>query len=133
MQFPAKLDQLPAMLNFIRLKASHHQVPSDKLFRIELAAEEALVNIISYAYPQSSPHFLNIECDKKGAHRFEIVIFDRGVPFNPIDAEINVNKDESIEKRKIGGLGIFMIRKLVDEAVYSREGDENVLKLVTIL
>lgn len=100
----------------------------DKTIRkIELACEEAIVNIISYAYPDEKGILL-IQCEKKRG-RFEITIRDHGVPFNPIDVEISPEIDKPAQERRVGGLGIFLIRKAIDEASYQREKDENVLRL----
>lgn len=134
MNFSAEIQHLPEMLKFIRNSALEEGMSVDKVYKIELASEEALVNIISYAYPH---HFkektLSIECRKQGKNRFEVLIRDKGVPFNPIEAEINVDLDKSIEQRKIGGLGIYMIRKLVDEVCYQRKEGENILRIIAIL
>lgn len=133
MEFSAELKRLPEMMEFIQNSAFKAGVTEDKIYKMELASEEALVNIISYAYPEIDKKFLIIECQKSGNSRFEIIIRDKGVAFNPIEADIDVNLNQSIEDRKIGGLGIFMIRKLVDEVSYQRVGEENILKIVTFL
>lgn len=130
MEFPVNLEQLPQMLAFIRDSATQAQLSEERLYRVELASEEALVNVISYAYQQQKKNqTLTIQCHHQKDKRFEIDIRDHGVPFNPLEAEINVDIHQPVEERKIGGLGIFMIRKLIDEAIYQRIGDENVLKL----
>lgn len=133
MDFPADLECLPQMLDFIRERAASLGMPEEKIYKMELASEEALVNIISYAYPGKSEKkiaTLSLDCQKLGTTRFEVLIRDRGVPFNPIDAEITVDIHKPIEERKIGGLGIFMIRKLLDEVSYQRVGEENILRMV---
>ena len=96
--------------------------------KIQLASEEAIVNVISYAYPEKKG-MLWIDCEKKG-QRFEITVRDHGLPFNPIDVEVNPQLDQPVQARKIGGLGIFLIRKAIDEVSYQRVDDENVLRLV---
>ena len=133
MEFPAEIDHLPEMLAFIRFAVQQTGISEEKLYKVELASEEALVNIISYAYPEKKQNRLHIDCQTKPGRRFEVTIRDQGLPFNPIDADIDVDIHQPIEERKIGGLGIFMIRKLIDEVSYQRVGEENVFKMVTIL
>lgn len=130
MEFVAELNNLPKMLEFIRGSAIQKNILEEKIYKIELASEEALVNIISYAFDENEQNTLIIECKTDKSHRFEVVIRDSGIPFNPIDAEVDENVFKPIEERKIGGLGIFMIRKLVDETSYQRVGNENILTLV---
>lgn len=135
MDFFADLNQLPQMMNYIREQAIHYGMGEDKIYKLELASEEALVNIISYAYPppKDRKKDLSIECKKQGQSRFEVTIRDIGLPFNPIDADVKVDVHQPIDQRKVGGLGIYMLRKLVDEISYQREGEENILRIVTIL
>lgn len=127
MEFLADLSTLDAMMQYLRSEASHYGMDEKTTHKMELACEEAIVNIISYAYPeQKGP--LSIVCCLKGK-RFEITLRDLGIPFNPIDAEVNPQLDKSVLERRVGGLGIFLIRKAIDEAYYQRIDNENVLRL----
>lgn len=127
MEFEASMDHLPEMMCFIRDQAQVYGVDERLMYKIELPCEEALVNIISYAYP-NKPGKLVIDCDKKKG-RIEISLRDYGIPFNPIDAEVNPQINQPIQERRIGGLGIFLIRRVIDEASYQRVGEENILRL----
>ena len=127
MDFLADLSNLESMMGYLRSEALWHGMDEKALLKMELASEEALVNIISYAYPKKKGP-LSINCTSKG-QRLEIILRDQGVPFNPIDAEINPQLDKSVLDRRIGGLGIFLIRKAIDEAYYQRIENENVLRL----
>lgn len=133
MEFPALLQHLPDMLQFVRSSAKEAGISSSTIIsHIELAAEEALVNIISYAYPENSTESekkLQIFCHHRPGI-FEIVCRDKGISFNPVVAEINPQLDLPIDERKIGGLGIVLIRKLVDQLDYERVNNENILKLI---
>lgn len=130
MEFPARLEHLPDMLQFILNQAEKLSVSKDRRYKLELASEEALVNIISYAYKDQKTGIIRIDCEKLGDNRLEIVIRDHGFPFNPIDADIRVDTEQPIDERKIGGLGIFLMRKILDEVSYQRIGEENVLRLL---
>ncbi len=129
--FPAELDSLEKVMLFLRQKAIGFGMEEKAIHKMELACEEAIVNIISYAYPEEKGKLI-INCEKKG-HRFEITIRDHGVPFNPIDFKINPQIDAPVQEREVGGLGIFLIRKAIDEASYKREGDENILRLAFLI
>lgn len=128
MDFSAHLDNLAEMLAYIRNHGHELGVPEDVIRKMELACEEALVNVISYAYP-NNPGKISLTCKKNGDHRFEVEIRDWGIPFNPIDVEVEIEKDKPIEDRKVGGLGIYLIRKTIDEISYRRDGEENIFRL----
>jgi len=105
----------------------------EKLRKLELASEEALVNVISYAYSSdSSSKKLMIECPQRQGF-FEVLIKDFGKPFDPIDLDVHVDTHLPIERRAIGGLGIFMIRQLLDEVSYQRVDDYNLLRMAIAL
>ncbi len=127
MEFNASLDSLTGMMIHIREQAEKHKIPLCLIHKIELACEEALVNIISYAY-EENPGKIEIICEKRGM-RFEVTLRDEGTPFNPIDVDVNPQFNLPVHERKVGGMGIFLIRKTIDEVSYRREGDVNVLCL----
>jgi serine/threonine-protein kinase RsbW len=131
MQFQADLSTLNQIMEYLRAEAVSCGMSEKAILKMELASEEAIVNIISYAYPEKKG-ILDISCSRM-SHRFEIVIKDKGIPFNPIDAEVGPELDRPIQERKLGGLGIFLIRKVIDEASYQRVGDENLLRLAFIV
>jgi serine/threonine-protein kinase RsbW len=128
MQFLADLTTLDQIMRYIRNEAAKSGIEEKTINRMELACEEAVVNIVSYAYPEKKgPLF--VVCEKKG-HRFEITLRDQGVVFNPIDVDVDPQLDRPVQERPVGGLGIFLIRKVIDEASYQRVDNENVLRLV---
>ncbi|MCC5832126.1 MAG: ATP-binding protein [Chlamydiales bacterium] len=128
MEFNASLDSLSGMMQHIREQAEAQGIPTSLIHKIELACEEAIVNIISYAYVKN-PGKIEIAC-KKGGRRFEVILTDYGTPFNPIDVEIHPELDLPVQERKVGGMGIFLIRKTIDEVSYRRNGENNILSLV---
>ena len=129
MDFAAEMTTLSEMLGFIRREASQVGVDEANIHKLELACEEALVNIISYAYPKKEGK-ISIQCSKSTLTRFDVTIRDQGAPFDPNEADIDTEVDKPMSQRKIGGLGIFLIRKMVDEVSYRRDGNENILKMV---
>lgn len=128
--YPAELDHLEQMLEFIDEFMVKLGWDRDMLFKIRLAAEEVLVNIIHYAYPEA-PGKISIDCStvKEGSRGVCIEIRDTGIPFNILekpDPDISL----PIEQRQIGGLGIFLTRQIMDDIRYARTKDENILQLV---
>jgi anti-sigma regulatory factor (Ser/Thr protein kinase) len=124
--FEARIDRLESMFAFIREAARRQGFDDAAAGRIQLACEEALVNVINYAYPEKTGT-LSIECANEPG-RLVITISDAGVAFDPLTLpEPDINAP--IEQRKVGGLGIFMMRRIMDTVTYRREGDRNVLTL----
>ena len=128
MQFIVDIESLDKMLVFIREEALKLKIHPKAIQKMELACEEAFVNIISYAHPNPS-NDLFIDCFLVDKTHFEVVIKDKGPPFNPLEVNIDPQKNIAVHERKIGGLGIYLIRKLIDEAIYLREDEFNVLRL----
>jgi sigma-B regulation protein RsbU (phosphoserine phosphatase) len=95
---------------------------------LNLALEEWFVNIVSYAYTDKDEHDIPFRFWKEG-NSLILQIEDDGQPFDPT-AQAEPDTTQSIEQRKIGGLGIHFIRKTVNLMGYSRENNKNVLTLV---
>ena len=98
-----------------------------KLLNIQLAIEEILVNICEHAYPDA-PGTLNITC-KKEIDRLVIEIKDSGIPFNPLEIE-KPDILVPLEDRKIGGMGILLVRNIAGDIKYERTKNQNVLTLI---
>jgi serine/threonine-protein kinase RsbW len=97
------------------------------LCEINLALEELFTNIISYGYDDEAEHWVKFTLSyQNGTIRMEVE--DDGIPFNPIEAEEPDIKCP-LEERKIGGLGIHLMKKIMDEIIHRRNGDKNVLIL----
>lgn len=130
-RFTAELDQLYQMLEHILAHAKKAGFDRKILTKIELALEEALVNIINYGYPNKVGS-IDLKCevlsDQPG---LKIDIKDWGVPFNPIAEAAKYNPDLSKSKEiVVGGCGIFFIVNMMDQASYRRDKDSNILTLV---
>ncbi|ANH78472.1 ATP-binding protein [Candidatus Chlamydia sanziniae] len=127
--FPAVLSELHNMLDLIKRIGKQLQFPREKLLKLELACEELLVNIISYAYQNEAiPGTITISCFEN-PKSLEVIIKDHGASFNPLATLINVQEHLPLEERKLGGLGIFLAKNSVDEFHYAREGKNNVVYL----
>lgn len=130
--FPASLEKLKEMLVFVQSQAKLVGFDDVQISKIELASEEALVNIISYGYPDASGK-IDIHCSAPNNSGIKIIIKDDGIPYNPLDKSINIDRKKTAEHQVIGGYGIFFIRNIMDEVDYCRHNQHNVLTLVKYL
>jgi serine/threonine-protein kinase RsbW len=120
----AELDQLHAMVEtFGRV----HELQKKTVFETNLVLEEIFTNIVSYGYEDKKPHkvhfFLQWDEDK-----INIRVEDDGRPFNLLEAK-PVDLKTDLDQRSIGGLGIHLIRKLMDKVTYRRIDAKNVVTL----
>jgi serine/threonine-protein kinase RsbW len=128
LKLSAKVEHLPQWLRFVADRAQQQGLPSKRIRDIELALEEAIVNICQYAYPEETGD-LEVACTVDAQQRFLIEIVDQGRPFDPLLLEAPSLTDD-IANRQVGGLGVFLIRKLMDDVAYRRENDQNILQLI---
>ena len=95
---------------------------------ISVAAEEVYVNIASYAYaPDTGTATIRMACTEDPA-AVTLTFLDSGIPFNPLERE-DPDLSLPVEEREIGGLGILMVKKTMDEAHYERVDGQNILTL----
>lgn len=100
--------------------------------KILLASEEVFVNIASYAYPDSLGN-VNIKYDyNPNDFKVGIQFIDEGTPFDPTSF-LNFNTSKDISERRIGGLGIFMVKKTMDTMEYFYESGKNNLIISKII
>ena len=95
--------------------------------KLKLAVEEAVVNVMEYAYPAGKTGDIHIHITSNG-RRLKFIITDSGVSFNPTEA-LAADTSLSAEERPVGGLGIFLVRNLMDSINYERIDGKNVLTL----
>ena len=97
------------------------------VFGINLALDELFTNIISYGFNDDQEHLIKVTI-KPQKEVLCLRIEDDGIPFNPIEFE-TPDVACSVENCKIGGLGIHIMRKLMDDICYQRSDDKNILTL----
>ena len=115
------IQQIPTLAEWIETIG----LPEELNMPINLALEEAVSNVMLYAYPGGSGQVL-VECNK--SDKLVFTITDSGVPFDPTQqAEPDVT--QSFEERPIGGLGIFLVRQIMDDVRYERKDNKNILTL----
>ena len=96
--------------------------------QIRLAVEEAVVNVIDYAYPAGVEGEVDISMMTDG-QCLKVIISDAGVPFDPTLKE-NIDISLSAEERQVGGLGIHLLREIMDSVNYEHLNGRNTLTLL---
>ena len=140
-QFDSKLTETLVLKNDVHevtrfssfIKSVMEQLDIEKSLarQLRLAVEEAVVNVIDYAYPIGTEGDITIHVLSDGRSiRFQII--DAGVAFDPTAKE-KADTSLSAEDRQIGGLGILLVRELMDTINYERENGQNVLTLIKYL
>lgn len=126
MTFPADLESLASCLAFVTAYATAAGIPPKRVGQIELAVEEAFANICKYAYAQS-PGQVEVRCthDEQG---LRIELADTGQPFNPL-TYTPPDKPDDMMQWSLGKEGIRLIREMMDQVAYRREGEWNIFQL----
>lgn len=120
--------ELNRMVAFLETLEGEGLLPVALVGPINLVLEEALSNVIFYAYDTQGNEEIHIDFLFEG-NQLKITISDGGKAFDPT-LEIDPDITLGVEERPIGGLGIYLIRKLMDEVNYARVEEKNVLSLV---
>ena len=121
-----RLEEVEKLPLFIDTLCENAGIDATHAFNLNLALEEALVNVIQYAYPKdglSHEITLDAECDE---NMIVFTLRDSGTPFDPTQMG-DVDTTLSAQERPIGGLGIFLVKQLMDEVSYQYVDGQNVL------
>ena len=102
-------------------------LPSEVLFVVKLSIEELLINTISYGYTDQETHTIEIQIDLR-AGQLNVRMTDDAVAFDPRNAKEPDTK-ATLKDRQFGGIGIYLVKNLMDHIEYRREGGRNHLTL----
>jgi serine/threonine-protein kinase RsbW len=108
-----------------------YALPAAALFDLHLALDEILTNVISYGYDDNREHEIVVHVALSGVsglRHIEMEVRDDGRPFNPLDA-VRPDVSAPVDERPIGGLGIYLVRHVMDDLEYRRQQGKNVLVL----
>lgn len=120
--------RIPELAAFVDALAAECALDPHLQAAVNLALEEAVTNVMMYAYPQGETGPVGISAERVG-DRLVFTVVDSGVAFDPTavpDADISLG----VAERPIGGLGIYLVRRIMDAVRYERAGGQNVLTLV---
>lgn len=130
MEVNAVTEELDTVSQFVERELEKYGCPVKFQTQIAVAVEEIFVNIVHYAYDEGTVGKVKLtiniyEKKKEVVLRFQ----DKGIPFNPL-AKANPDITAGIEEREIGGLGIFMVKKICDDVSYKREDGQNMFTVM---
>lgn len=125
--WPARLESLPLVQEYVENLAQKSGINGKRLIQLSVALEEVVVNIINHAYGQKGRGDILVGFDDQ-AEAVVVSLSDTGLAFNPLEAA-EPDVEMALLDRPIGGLGIMMVKKLMDEVHYERRNNENILFL----
>ncbi len=126
---PATDEDPNPVIDFVSEELARHDCPPKALYQIEVAIEEILVNIVSYA-GLSDEDGVEIRCEVlENPLRVVLQFLDGGVPFDPLVTSDPDTTPEALMERE-GGLGIFMVKKMMDNVSYAYEEGKNTLTIL---
>jgi len=121
----ASVNNLEKVMNFVNSSLEEHNCEPDLQNQIDIAVEEIYINIVNYAYkPENGDVVIFISAGEEIVIRFE----DTGRPYNPLE-KADPDLSKPLMERKIGGLGIYLTKNLMDKVTYSRVDNANILTM----
>lgn len=124
----ATVENLEKVTDFIIESLEERNCKPKIIMQMELVIEELFVNVAHYAYkPNKGICTVQKELDED-PRAITITFIDSGMPYNPLEHE-DPDTSLGVEEREIGGLGIFLVKKNVDEISYEHKDGQNVLRL----
>ena len=119
--------EVATLSTFVKSVMGRLHIGKELAYQLRLALEEAVVNVMEYAYPAGIAGDVHIRVTSDG-RRLKFIITDSGIAFNPTEAS-QADTTLSVEERPVGGLGILLVRELMDSINYERTDGKNVLTL----
>ncbi len=127
LSLPNDVEQVPRLAAFVEEVCETVGFDMSTTMSLNLALEEAVVNVMDYAYPMGTVGEINVSANCN-VERLKFTITDWGIPFDPT-AKQEVDTTLSLEERPVGGLGIHLVRQIMDSINYERVNNKNVLTL----
>jgi len=123
-----QIEELSSLAEKIEELAEKWELSPALAMNINLVLEEAVSNIIFYAFTDHDEHKIGISVSVDN-NQLNIIITDNGIPFNPLQQQ-QPDLDLPAEERPVGGLGIFLILQIMDKVDYTRQKNQNILTLI---
>ena len=121
-------DELDYIVSALESMAERENWPPALVYRVHLVVEELVLNVMDYGY-DAGIHEIEINLASE-EDSLTIEIVDSGKPFDPLTEAPEPDLDASIEDRRIGGLGVYLVRTMMDQTHYKRENEKNHLTMV---
>ncbi len=128
MTIPATVENIEKVTEFVNSQLEEINCPIKARMQIDIAIDELFGNIAHYAYnPETGPATVRVEVTEAPIS-VVVTFIDHGIPYDPLkkdDPDVTL----SAEERAIGGLGIFMVKKTMDEITYEYKDGQNILRI----
>ena len=121
------VNEVPMLGEWMEVTGEPLGLPMAAVFQLNLALEEAFVNVVDYAYPGKNGMPVQLNMDGTG-ETLTFTLIDEGEPFDPTTLD-EPDTSLSAEERPIGGLGVFLVKQIMDEVRYERQGNRNILTM----
>ncbi len=132
MTVQATLENIEAVTDFVNAELDRLDCPAHARAQIDIAIDELFGNIARYAYdPQEGPATVRIET-QENPQRVILTFTDHGVKYNPLLKE-DPELPKKARERSIGGLGIFMVKNMMDDMAYEYKDGMNILSICRII
>jgi anti-sigma regulatory factor (Ser/Thr protein kinase) len=119
--------EIARMFALLEAFCESHQVSADDMFNVRLVLDEAVINVIVHGFEDTADHHIHVRM-KLDSGILAIHIDDDGIAYNPLEAP-HPRFDLPIEERRIGGLGVHIMKTLARSVEYRRQGDRNNLDI----
>lgn len=124
----AKIENIERITEFVNEQLAFYQCPKNAQIQIDIVIDELFGNIAHYAYkPDEGPATVRVEVVKNPLS-VVLTFIDNGIPYNPLEKS-DPDTSLSADEREIGGLGLYMVKKTMDEIVYEHKNGQNILKV----
>lgn len=131
----ARMENLTEIMDFVDQFLDHPAYSEKVKYQVQVSVEEIFTNIASYAYADGEEGDIEVSCGfikEADTEILQILFRDWGVPYNPLERP-NPDFDVPFEERRIGGLGVYMVRLFMDQVEYSFEDGCNRLMIRKVL
>lgn len=130
----AKVENLDEVIDFINEQLNQVGCSTEMKNEIDLAAEELFVNIARYAYPSDNMGNAVIQTSITTEPKtLKLTFIDWGIPYNPLERSDPNVKAIPLEKRRNGGMGIYIVKKSMDDIAYQYTDGKNILRISKVI
>jgi anti-sigma regulatory factor (Ser/Thr protein kinase) len=123
-----RVEELSRLTEFVEQLCDELSLDAVLSFNLNLVLEEAVTNVVNYAYPPGEEHTLTLKAQAEG-DMLTFILRDQGKPFDPVAQAPDVDTTLSASERPIGGLGIYIIKQIMDEVSYQYLDGSNELTM----
>jgi anti-sigma regulatory factor (Ser/Thr protein kinase) len=128
LKLEASIDNIAPVTDWVNEILEQSDCPVKIQLQIDVAIDEIVTNIASYAYGAEGGDF-SVQAEIRNEPRqLELRFIDSGIPFDPLQ-KADPDTSLSAEERQIGGLGIYLVRSIMDQVTYSRKEGKNILSM----